>query len=443
MDKKKRLIQLTEGILLCCVIVVMTLLCIGIIKKEVKNTKGKLTETTGWYRIQDNKKVQVDLNQKIKADPQGKLVLYNDTIAQKYKGYLMTTKAAKYSVRIYAGDQLIYRYSDSNFHRNDQMKSKLSCDARIPEHGEKGTVIKIIYQNGSNGSYQLDDILVGRGDVVMGFHVQQEIVGIVMIAIMFFLSFVALVTGIYLKHFKLNSTRFLNIAAFLALSGIWFLSDSALAQEYTSFPALTGMIPFYGTIFEVGVLIFEQLLLTSIFVNLVEQAKTRSELEVYERLLKEDRMTGINNRTAFEEQLQDIEDHAQDYDNAALIFMDVDGLKNTNDLYGHNAGDELIISAALCIKNVFATYGKCYRIGGDEFCVLIFDSIENMDELLKQMDQEIIKYNRNNRYYLSIARGVSFLKDTEGKQKKISDWKYEADQDMYCNKKRRNINDRL
>ena len=235
MDKKKRLIQLTEGILLCCVIVVMTLLCIGIIKKEVKNTKGKLTETTGWYRIQDNKKVQVDLNQKIKTDTQGKLVLYNDTIAQKYKGYLMTTKAAKYSVRIYAGDQLIYQYSDSNFHRNDQMKSKLSCDARIPEQ-EKGTVIKIIYQNGSNGIYDLDDILVGRGDVVMGFHVQQEIVGIVMIAIMFFLSFVALTTGIYLKHFKLNSTRFLNIAAFLALSGIWFLSDSALAQEYTSFP---------------------------------------------------------------------------------------------------------------------------------------------------------------------------------------------------------------
>lgn len=42
MDKKKRLIQLTEGILLCCVIVVMTLLCIGIIKKEVKNTKRKI-----------------------------------------------------------------------------------------------------------------------------------------------------------------------------------------------------------------------------------------------------------------------------------------------------------------------------------------------------------------------------------------------------------------
>ena len=99
--------------------------------------------------------------------------------------------------------------------------------------------------------------------------------------------------------------------------------------------ACTGNLrfPFYGTIFEVGVLIFEQLLLTSIFVNLVEQAKTRSELEVYERLLKEDRMTGINNRTAFEEQLQDIEDHAQDYDNAALIFYGCRWIKKIQTIF--------------------------------------------------------------------------------------------------------------
>ena len=40
MDKKKKLIQLTEGMLLCCVIVVMTLLCIGIIKKDKSELKG-------------------------------------------------------------------------------------------------------------------------------------------------------------------------------------------------------------------------------------------------------------------------------------------------------------------------------------------------------------------------------------------------------------------
>mgnify|MGYP000108020946 CR=1 FL=1 len=106
-------------------------------KKRGKEYKRKINRDNWVVSNTRYKKVQVDLNQKIKADPQGKLVLYNDTLAQKYKEYLMTTKAAKYSVRIYAGDQLIYQYSDSNFHRNDQMKSKLSCDARIPEQGKK------------------------------------------------------------------------------------------------------------------------------------------------------------------------------------------------------------------------------------------------------------------------------------------------------------------
>lgn len=165
--------------------------------------------------------MQVDLNQKIKADPQGKLVLYNDTIAQKYKGYLMTTKAAKYSVRIYAGDQLIYQYSDSNFHRNDQMKSKLSCDARIPEQGKKEPLSRSYIRTEATESMTLMifswtwgcsyGISCSTGN--SRYRDDRDHV---------FLSFVALITGIYLKHFKLNSTRFLNIAAFLALSGIWF-----------------------------------------------------------------------------------------------------------------------------------------------------------------------------------------------------------------------------
>ena len=83
----------------------------------------------------------------------------------------------------------------------------------------------------------------------MGFHVQQEIVGIVMIAIMFFLSFVALITGIYLKHFKLNSARFLNISI---STGVYIISgtdrnalflciyadvstDGSFCKEYTGF----------------------------------------------------------------------------------------------------------------------------------------------------------------------------------------------------------------
>ncbi len=135
------------------------------------------------------------------------------------------------------------------------------------------------------------------------------------------LLFIAVITIVVLMIEEYRRTKDSELKIIMNAFGIM-----AVAGYYHY--ACTGNLRFLlWNHFEVGVLIFEQLLLTSIFVNLVEQAKTRSELEVYERLLKEDRMTGINNRTAFEEQLQDIEDHAQDYDNAALIFMDVDGLK--------------------------------------------------------------------------------------------------------------------
>ncbi|MFR3283861.1 MAG: diguanylate cyclase domain-containing protein [Clostridium fessum] len=47
------------------------------------------------------------------------------------------------------------------------------------------------------------------------------------------------------------------------------------------------------------------------------------------------------------------------------------GWKRVNDTYGHVAGDELIRAAADCMKNSFNEYGKVYRIGGDEFAVII------------------------------------------------------------------------
>ena len=53
------------------------------------------------------------------------------------------------------------------------------------------------------------------------------------------------------------------------------------------------------------------------------------------------------------------------------ISIDLNGLKRVNDTYGHVAGDELIRAAADCMKNSFNEYGKIYRIGGDEFAVII------------------------------------------------------------------------
>lgn len=57
-----------------------------------------------------------------------------------------------------------------------------------------------------------------------------------------------------------------------------------------------------------------------------------------------------------------------------LVVFDVDHFKHINDHYGHLQGDVCLAEIADCIKKAYASYGYCYRIGGDEFCVLLKDA---------------------------------------------------------------------
>ena len=99
-----------------------------------------------------------------------------------------------------------------------------------------------------------------------------------------------------------------------------------------------------------------------------------------------------------------------------------------------NPGDEVIVAAARCIENVFGAIGKCYRTGGDEFAVVVFDPEEDRNALSEKLDKEIRRYNRNSRYRMSISRGFSSIRDDRGKLKTTGEWKYEADTNMYQNK---------
>jgi diguanylate cyclase (GGDEF)-like protein len=193
-------------------------------------------------------------------------------------------------------------------------------------------------------------------------------------------------------------------------------------------------ISFYAVIFECGILIFISILLSNIIIHMTDNLRFRMEADVYKRLAKEDRLTGLRNRLAFDQMLEQIEQNMNAYPNALLMFLDVDCLKTTNDYYGHHAGDELILSAARCISSVFSEDGLCYRIGGDEFCVILLDSTDAPEQWNCRFDIEIQQNNQNARYPLSISRGYSMLKNSDGRFKTVSDWKYDADQKMYQDK---------
>ena len=142
----------------------------------------------------------------------------------------------------------------------------------------------------------------------------------------------------------------------------------------------------------------------------------------------------MENRQPFDDYLTEIQNNPVNYKNAALIFFNVNQLKMTNDEFGQAAGDELIIGAAKCISETFGKVGRCYRLEGDEFCVIIENAQTTKEEWFHRFDLEIQKYNRNNQYWLSMARGWSDFYNEDGSWKTISDWKYDANNKLHESK---------
>ena len=127
--------------------------------------------------------------------------------------------------------------------------------------------------------------------------------------------------------------------------------------------------------------------------------------------------------------------NSDSYHSLFLVFMDFNQLKLINDTHGHHVGDEMIIATARCIEKAFGSMGTCYRIGGDEFCALLPNITLSEKELSDCLDEKIQQYNSIcGKYQISLARGISNLRDEQGNLKTISDWKQEADIKMYQNK---------
>lgn len=195
-------------------------------------------------------------------------------------------------------------------------------------------------------------------------------------------------------------------------------------------------ITYYSLIFEIGILIFIGLLLKEIIRSSATSLRTQTEIEILQQLAREDRLTEIGNRRAFEECISELEREASTLKDALLIFIDINFLKLTNDKYGHSAGDELIKAAAVSIKNTFGNDGHYFRIGGDEFCIVLKNPKKEEIAWYKALEEEICRYNSDSQYELSMAKGGSYLREKNGSLKSINEWKYQADQNMYKDKAR-------
>ena len=158
--------------------------------------------------------------------------------------------------------------------------------------------------------------------------------------------------------------------------------------------------------------------------------------DLISKLAYSDGLTGLGNRTAYLEQLEAYGNNPKANMEFGIVYLDVNNLKTVNDKQGHELGDELIRMAAKIIEASFGNYGKSYRIGGDEFCVIMIG--DKLDEKygrgLTIFQQLINEANKMDLYTCDVQIAHGFAVCKEITKEKIEEAIADADSAMYQNK---------
>lgn len=168
--------------------------------------------------------------------------------------------------------------------------------------------------------------------------------------------------------------------------------------------------------------------------NAMVRSLTQEELRLMRlrKTMARDSLTGCRNRATFEiEGARYLSDHAE----GCLVFIDLDFLKEVNDKYGHESGDQYLLQFAKMMENALSQNEFLYRYAGDEFIVLSNRSklkIEMMlDELLRK--NPIVFMLQEEARHISFSYGVVEFGEMPGD---IYTMIREADHRMYqCKKK--------
>lgn len=163
----------------------------------------------------------------------------------------------------------------------------------------------------------------------------------------------------------------------------------------------------------------------------IENSLLYKELE---KINQRDPLIGIYNRKYFFEFLEKSE-WKKEREKFAIIMMDIDDFKKVNDTYGHQFGDEVLISTANVIKRGIDKVDVLARYGGEEFILYIPDYVDEekvydkIEAIRKTIETEKVTFNGDSKS-VTVSFGISFFPlngtDVNGLINKADDLLYRA-----------------
>jgi diguanylate cyclase (GGDEF)-like protein len=170
--------------------------------------------------------------------------------------------------------------------------------------------------------------------------------------------------------------------------------------------------------------------------SLVQVALTditaRKKAEAYlEYLGRHDTLTRLNNRAFYTEELNRLE--RKEPLPITIIFADLNGLKDANDQWGHDAGDALLRRAGEVLNDLIDKPHYAARIGGDEFAVLLPSTDQREGEAVVESIQRLIEVN--NTFYPGVRLSMSIGMATSMPGERLEAVARRADHKMFESKR--------
>ena len=239
-----------------------------------------------------------------------------------------------------------------------------------------------------------------------------------------------------IKYCKKNNKPFTSVFMLSLMIALTFVAITDLLTYAKAGRRLTD----WGRYIRLSYIIFIFIMLILALRESIRRNRQASLAEKYKTDSLTDAMTGLMNKGAYiarenelSQKLWENKSRGKlDY-SFVIMSLDLNYLKKVNDTLGHNVGDNFIISAAQILKDSIANNGEIYRVGGDEFLVLVFgdEPEQTYKEITQKLDNQIKAFNDNHKHEIPLTFAYGHSLCTSGQDYSFHDSERLADKEMY------------
>lgn len=198
------------------------------------------------------------------------------------------------------------------------------------------------------------------------------------------ITIIMYITGIVLLFLNFNIYKMIDRIEKMFIGGMTIFYCQSMVTILISKVLTSYNWNKYSQIFIMLLILEFSITVIVYYVHVVKEYMNNiTEQRILSTLAYTDPLTSINNRTKYEEYLEELV--FKKCENISIFSFDLNNLKKINDSNGHESGDEYIRKFAKTLKKVFETQGFIGRIGGDEFIVILEKKITDYNNYIEKM----------------------------------------------------------